>query len=198
MAAPSRFSCLRRTPSCDILDRTKENQGDWPMSDLYTEVIVKKKKTAKDTILKAALIALTVLAALAVVMTPLGIIAIVILGVIGVADYFLLPTFDIEYEYLYVNGELDIDKIMSKQKRKRAYTADISQMEILAPSNSHALDSYNHRNLKTFDFSSRMEGHQTYTMILKKENGPERLIFEPNEVMLKDMKRIAPREVNLM
>ena len=38
---------------------------------------------------------------------------------LGVACYFVIPKTDLEYEYLFVNGELDIDMIMSKSKRKR-------------------------------------------------------------------------------
>lgn len=168
------------------------------MSDLYTEVIVKKKTTAKDIILKSLLIAATVLAVFAMIFTTLGIAAFVAVVVLGVADYFLLPTFKVEYEYLYVNGELDVDKIMSQQKRKRVYSADIKDLEIMAPSDSHALDHYNQRNdLKTYNFSSLEEQNKTYTMIVKKEKGLERVIFEPNEVILRDMKRVAPREVNL-
>lgn len=78
------------------------------------------------------------------------------------------------------------------------YSVDIKNLELLAPTNSHALDSYNRRqDLKTLDFSSRDEQNKSYTMIVKGEKGLERVIFEPNEVILKDMKRVAPREVNL-
>lgn len=166
------------------------------MSDLYTEVIVKRKPTVKDIILKSLLIAGSVLALLAFV--GMGIIGFVIFIAFAIADYFLLPTFNLEFEYLYVNGELDIDKIMSKQKRKRAYSADVSNLELLAPSNSHALDSYNRNNsIKTLDFSSRDPQNKTYTMIIKGEKGLERVIFEPNDIMLNDIKRVRPREVNL-
>lgn len=167
------------------------------MSDLYTELIVKRKKTAADTVKKALLIAGTVVGVLA--FFTMGIIGLVILVAFGVADYFLLPTFDVEYEYIYVNGELDVDKIMSKQKRKRVYSMDIKKLELMAPSNSHVLDYHNqNKNLKTLDFSSGEEGAKTFTMIVKGEKGMEKVIFEPNDVIVKDMKRIAPREVNLM
>lgn len=169
------------------------------MSDLYTEVIVKRKATAGDTIKKSLLIAGTALSAFAFFFTPLGILAVLLLAGFALADYFLLPNFNVEYEYLYVNGELDIDKIMSKQKRKRVFSMDIKNLEILAPSQSHALDHYNRsRDLKTFDFSSREESHKTYTMVVKGEKGMQKVIFEPNDVILNDMKRVAPREVNLM
>ncbi|SDG94611.1 DUF6106 family protein [Marvinbryantia formatexigens] len=168
------------------------------MSDLYTEIIVKRKKTAKDTILKALLIAVTVLAVLAALFTTLGIFAFIAAVVLVIVDFIFIPTFDVEFEYLYVNGELDIDKIMSKQKRKRVYSADVKNLEIMAPTKSHALDAYNRRqDLKTLDFSSRDEQNQSYTMIIKGEKGLERVLFEPNEVILKDMKRMAPREVSL-
>ncbi|MDO4304918.1 MAG: DUF6106 family protein [Bacillota bacterium] len=168
------------------------------MSDLYTEVIVKRRQTPADTAKKVLLIAGTVLSAAAFLFTTLGIIALVLLAAFAVADYFLLPSFNVEFEYLYVNGELDIDKIMSKQKRKRAYSMDIKALEILAPSNSHELDYYNNKSdVKTYDFSSQEQGHKTYTMVVKGEKGMEKVIFEPNEVILKDMKRVAPREVNL-
>lgn len=168
------------------------------MSDLYREVIVKKKTTPLDILGKSLLIAGTVLSVLASLFTTLGLIAFILLVIFVLADYFVMPNFDVEYEYLYVNGELDVDKIMSKQKRKRVYSANMTELEIMAPSKSHALDYYNNsQGIKTRDFSSREAKNQTYTMIIKGEKGMERVIFEPDEVMLKDMKRIAPREVNL-
>lgn len=166
------------------------------MSDLYTEVIVKRKTPPGERALKVLLILATVLAVLS--FFSLGIIGLVILVAVGVADYFLLPAFDVEYEYLYVNGELDVDKIMSRQKRKRVYSGDVRDLEIMAPSNSHALDYYrNNKELKRYDFSSLMPDHKTYTMILKGDKGLECVIFEPNDIILSDMKRTSPREVNI-
>lgn len=168
------------------------------MSDLYTEVIVKKKTTAADIVKKSLLIAATVLCVLAALFTTLGLIALAGVLAFAVLDYFLLPTFNVEYEYLYVNGELDVDKIMSKQKRKRVYRMDVKELELLAPSNSHELDYYNNKNdIKTYDFSSKEEGAKTYTMIVKGEKSLEKVIFEPNDIILMDMKRVAPREVNI-
>ena len=85
------------------------------MSDLYTEEIVKKEKTMKDTVIRVLLIAGTAVAVLSLMV--LGWLSIILIIAFAVADYFVLPTLELEYEYLYVNGEIDIDKIMSKQKR---------------------------------------------------------------------------------
>ena len=86
------------------------------MSDLYTELLIKRETPSGEKAMKVAMIVVTVLAGVAgVLVNPL--LLILFLGMC-VLDYFKFPAFDLEFEYLYVNGELDIDKIMSKQKRK--------------------------------------------------------------------------------
>lgn len=166
------------------------------MSDLYTEHLVKRKTPASAKAIKILMIVVTVVAVLAAMMIS-PIVWVVALGMI-LLDYFKLGSFDLEYEYLYVNGELDIDKIMSQQKRKRVASYDMSDMEILAPTNSHELDSYrNNRNLKIANYSSQEENAKTYTMIISKEGNMEMVILEPNDIILKDIQRMNPRKVKL-
>ena len=87
------------------------------MGDLYSELLVKKDKTAKDSLLKYGLIVLTVLAVFAgLIITPL---ALIIAVALGIACYFVIPKTDVEYEYLFINDDFDIDMIMSKTKRKK-------------------------------------------------------------------------------
>ncbi len=166
------------------------------MSDLYTEVMVAKKPSGKDQLIKGVLITFTVLFALAgLVLIPFLLIGAIILGIV---DYIFLPRLNVEFEYLYVNGELDVDRIFSKSRRKRAASYDLSSMEIMAPWNSHRLDSYkNNRSLKKVDFSSGIsgEGHKPYGFVISNKNQMELVIFEPNEVMLKDIRSKMPRKV---
>ena len=76
------------------------------MGDLYSELLVKKDKTAKDSLLKYGLIVLTVLAVFAgLIITPL---ALIIAVALGIACYFVIPKTDVEYEYLFINGDFDI------------------------------------------------------------------------------------------
>ena len=84
------------------------------MSDLYSELLVKKKQTAKDLVVKYGLIALTVIMVLGGLV--LNVLLLVPAIALGIACYFVIPKTDLEYEYLFVNGELDIDMIMSKSK----------------------------------------------------------------------------------
>lgn len=132
------------------------------MSDLYTEVLVKKQQTGKDKVIKGVLIFFTVLfAAAGIMMNPLILLLALVLGIV---DYIFIPKLSVEFEYLYVNGELDIDRIYSQSRRKRAASYELSNMEILAPYQSHQLDSYKkkpeYQTLQLF-IRNRRTGPQT-------------------------------------
>ena len=166
------------------------------MSDLYTEVLVKKQQTGKDKVIKGVLIFFTVLfAAAGIMMNPLILLLALVLGIV---DYIFIPKLSVEFEYLYVNGELDIDRIYSQSRRKRAASYELSNMEILAPYQSHQLDSYKkNQSIKRYNYSSGIEGqgHKPYAVVISKDNAMQMVIFEPDEVMLKDIRNRAPRKV---
>ena len=67
-------------------------------------------------------------------------------------------------------------------------------MEMLAPLNSHRLDSYRNQNTKTLDYSSGVaaQPEKRYMMIYE---GNRKVIFEPNAEMVKAIQSIAPRKV---
>ena len=89
------------------------------MDDFYTEQLIKKQADSKDTLKKAGLIVLTVLSVLLVFAIPVGIIFPVVMIVV---DVLVFSNMNVEYEYVFVNGDLDIDKIMNKiQKKKNVF-----------------------------------------------------------------------------
>ena len=160
------------------------------MNEYMTEQLVKKKTTFKDTAIKFGLIALTALSLLLSGNTIFMILFIALLFV----DYYVLRRMDVEYEYTYFEGSLDIAKVMNKQFRKELFSTSIKEdMEIVAPSD-HADLKY-HQVDKTLDYSSRMPENKTYTMVTKYKGQKVKVIFEPNEKMLNGMRDVAPRKV---
>ena len=138
------------------------------MGDLYSELLVKKDKTAKDSLLKYGLIVLTVLAVFAgLIITPL---ALIIAVALGIACYFVIPKTDVEYEYLFINGDFDIDMIMSKTKRKKVKSFKLSEADLAAPLDSHRMDYYNsNQKLKVQDFSSGNPEHKRFAIHVNEE-----------------------------
>lgn len=160
------------------------------MSDYYTEQLVKQKTKTSSIMMKAALIAVTAVSIFIAWMFPLAMILPVLMIVV---DVVVFKRFDLEFEYLYVNGDLDIDKIMAKQKRKRVFETNVRDLEVIAPTGSVELQQY--QRTKTYDFSSRREGAKTYEMVTMSQGQTVKIIFEPNKTILEGMKMLAPRKV---
>ena len=166
------------------------------MGDLYSELLVKKDKTAKDSLLKYGLIVLTVLAVFAgLIITPL---ALIIAVALGIACYFVIPKTDVEYEYLFINGDFDIDIIMSKTKRKKVKSFKLSESDLAAPLDSHRMDYYNgNQNMKVLDFSSGNPEHKRFGVITRLDGNLCKIILEPDEALAQAMKNSAPSKVFL-
>lgn len=165
------------------------------MADFYAEQLVKRKVRATDLMIKWGLIILTVLAVVMALMT-FSFIFFIAAVILGFLCFWLVPKTEVEFEYLYVNGELDIDKIFSRSRRKRAARYDLSKLEVAAPVTSHHLDSYrNDKNIKTVDFSSGMAGQAAFALILNTDRERQRILVELEERIVKDMRSKYPRKV---
>lgn len=164
------------------------------MNETYVECLVARKQNPLSILIKAAMIALIcVLVILSLLGIPFTLIIAVVL--VFLAIYVVFPMLDIEYEYLYLDKEITIDKIMSKQKRKKVQVLDLGKMELFAPSTSHEFDSYKSRNVKEKDFSSGYEDHKTWYLAYHDENEEALIRLEPDEEMIRAIRNIAPRKV---
>lgn len=161
------------------------------MNETYVEWLVKRKTPAYMTFLK---ILFTVLAVFFILIGLLLLPALLLGIACGVAAYFITLNADLEYEYLYVDKELTIDKIMAKSRRKRAAVFSLDKMEIIAPVKSWHLDNYKNRSGKAIDYSSGEEKQPDKRFVFYYD-GQKKIIFEPNEEMIKAMQLVAPRKV---
>lgn len=164
------------------------------MSETYVECLVARKPSFIWKFLKILLIMLTVALVLVGFLFMPGIPGLLLAAVAAVGAYAAYMKADIEYEYLYVDREISIDKVMAKSRRKKAASYTLEQMEIFAPLNSHRLDSYRNRQMKTADYSSGIaaQPERRYMMIW---NGDTKIILEPNTELIKAIQSIAPRKV---
>ena len=163
------------------------------MNESYVECLVARRPSGGMKALKVLLIVVTVIGILGgMIAFPLLIVAVAA----AVGAYFASLYSSLEYEYLYVDKEISVDKILNKTKRKKAEKFELDRMEIFAPVNSWHLDNYKNRQFKTTDYSSGVAGQpdRRYAMIY---NGERKILFEPNQEMVKAMQAVAPRKVFL-
>jgi len=163
------------------------------MNQIYAEAGVMRKDTMTTMLLRVLMILGIIFG---VYITLLG----QTLGVIGVAIIavivFLFPRLKVEYEYVFVDGQLDFDKITGKSKRKNLLRIDFEQVDIIAPMNSHALDTYANIQTEKKDFSSRDRSSKPYVIAANIQSKKVLIIFEPNEKMLATMKQKSPRKIS--
>lgn len=165
------------------------------MNELYTEASVKKQKTAKDTLVKVGII---IADAILLFLGVLGFSLFLFLGIAAViATIYFMPYLNVDYEYIFCDGQFDFDKIMGGNKRKTQLKMDLDSCEVLCPATSHQLDGYTYQRLQVKDFSSGNSSAKAYALVGKdiKNNTMVKVIFEPSEKMIAFAKQKAPRKV---
>lgn len=162
------------------------------MNQSYAEAGVTRKNSASIIALKV-LIILVILAGAFIMLTGgfLGIIG----AVIVIAAVYFLPKLNVEYEYIFVDGQIDFDKISGKSKRKTLLRIDMEQVEIIAIQGSHSLDPYKNIQCVTMDFTSGSKDAKPYIAIANKDGKKYMISFEPNELMLSVIKQKSPRKL---
>lgn len=164
------------------------------MVDSYVECLVSCKRNTGAFILRTFIYSLCGICLLGALL--LGVTVLFLAGIAFAAvGYFLCPSPDIEYEYLYLDKELSIDKIISKQKRKKAGSYDLTKMDKMCPSNSHELDAYKNRNLPVKDYTSKDDEKKSYVIVYREDKGEVLIKFEPNEELFTALKNSFPRKV---
>ena len=155
------------------------------MTENVIEQLVEKNETKGTKFTKVILIALTVLSVL-IVFPMLTIIFVFI-------DMFVFGRMKVEYEYTYFMGDLDIDRVTNKSTRKKVFSTNFKDVDLIAPTGAPELLGY--QRLKVINCSTMTPGNQTYEMIAKKGEDKVRVVFEPNNDMLEAMHRLEPRKV---
>lgn len=165
------------------------------MSDVYVECLVKAKTSMLGKLGRGLLTALAVICVLLIfVFPPLLMFCFIGAVLFGVGAYVVKLFTDLEYEYLYLDKELAVDKIMAKTRRKRVATYQLDRIEILAPIKSYHLDNYRNRQAKVKDYSIGEELKPDKRFLMFYEGG-EKIVMSPSEELIKAMKNVAPRKV---
>ncbi len=167
------------------------------MTDIFCEYLVKKRSTAdtiKGILLKLAcgfVLAISLFTGLFVSSQVMSVVP-VIWGVAIYLTIILGRNFSIEYEYIFTNGQLDIDIIKGRAKRENLASIACKDIE--------HMDSYTtkpHTNRKVIDAIYDESRRGKYYVDYSQDGETYRLLFQPPEKILTNMKKYNPRNVNL-
>ncbi len=157
--------------------------------DSYAEQIV-RKADAGDSFKRMACMGGGVLAGVALVFIG-GLVKFSIIGVVlGVgalyAGLYLSSNYDVEYEYTIVNGEIDIDKILSKKRRQKMFTVKVNSFEQFG---IYTNDTEEKSDIVTVSAIGDDKAYEIYYADFSDEKyGQCRLLFTPSEKILREVK----------
>lgn len=116
--------------------------------------------------------------------------------IIGFIVYYTFRNTSIEYEYDFFGGEMTIDKIMSKAKRKRLKVLNFNNFDYMAPGDSKRFGNMNSVDCEYLNYSAHdLEGKTYIALFHGDEKGSLYLEFSPNEELLSLIKKLYPRKV---
>jgi len=166
------------------------------MNDVFNEQLVARGGSQKDLLKK---IGISVVGALIVCVSmnipqvatfiPMILIA-VVAGIV-----FLFRRYNIEYEYVFTNGDLDIDRIINKSRRKSALSVNVRSFVTMVPVTNKDYEREVSNYTKLMDFSSGTVKDNTYAVIFEKDKNRVKMIFEPDEQMFKAIRSYIPRVI---
>lgn len=165
--------------------------------DIFLEHLVKHKRTAKENLMVIGIyfagLVLFILSAVLMMRFKLfnfwGVAALAIIY----GMFYLLKQFSLEYEYTLTNGELDIDKIISKNDRKRVVSFRFKDVEICASVNN---DAYKNAAgiVKIYDCTG--DGKEgVYFIDVVQGEGKCRILFQPPVEMLEGAQKYNPNNI---
>ncbi len=168
--------------------------GDIEIMDNFAEQLVKKNETSSDKTKRLLTtiggIVLTVVLAVFGFLT-LGNPVLSLLGFLlavgaGYGTFFIVQSSHIEYEYAFTNGELDIDKIIAKRKRKPLLSVEVRKFTDFG---KYSDDLEETAEMTVVISSDNIASHEYYADFQHENYGLTRLVFSPNEKMLENIKR---------
>ena len=170
--------------------------------DIIVEQLIRRKRQAKDFIkVFLCLVAATVIITM-MILAPFGNIVGTIIFFAGAAlVYFLYhlgTSVNLEYEYCFVNGALDVDKIIAARKRKRLTELNARNIEIMASTKNRAFRGYmNDRDIKKIYACSSVNDIDVFFVIYNYKEEKHMLLFNPNDKIKDGFRRLNPQKVFL-
>lgn len=155
--------------------------------DTFFEQIVKKKKSPVEWAIIIGTLVAAVVLLFAILSTPILMAipllpALLMVG-IGYGGWWLITSQNIEFEYCVTNGDIDVDLITAKRKRKRIVSVVGRKVESLLPYDAAKVNEKTYQRVVIAAPSKKEEGLWYFTYHSKK-SGHTLVVFQPDQRVL--------------
>ncbi len=178
------------------------------MKDFFTEQLVKHKTTDKDRMRQALYLGIYTAIIIYIVFNfiiragmhkEIGIFVLGLIFAAGIAAlaWRQITGLNVEFEYTYTDGTLDIDIIRNRSRRKQIFSAAVADFEIMAHINdTEHLSPY--KELPEVNLASGDILDNTYVFVTVYKGKRCRFVTEPKDELLKAMLvDLTPRRLHI-
>ena len=167
------------------------------MNDTFLEKIVTRRKTGQDYLkIFGALVAATfILFAIILFGGYISFLVPLLLVGLGYGLWYLVSSMNREFEYIVTNGEIDIDMIIAKRKRKRVFNGKARDFEIMDKVGSDEFRQAQKGKIVLKDYSSHIDSPDNWFFVTDYKSERVLVVFAPDERMLKNLKRFNPSKI---
>ncbi|HIV85206.1 MAG TPA: hypothetical protein H9900_00165 [Candidatus Monoglobus merdigallinarum] len=171
--------------------------------DIFIEQLVKKKRDTLDYLkiaggIVGAILVIYLLGPLMGIIPAMGfVILLVMVGLIYLL-YLLITSVNMEYEYAFTNGSLDVDAIINRRKRKRLTELEAKEIELMAKRSNPSFERYmNSAAYKKIYACADKNGEDLYFVIYNQGGEGRMLLFSPKEEIVEAFRKMNPQNVEV-
>ena len=176
--------------------------------DIFVEQLVTKKKTAGSyaRIWGGIIGAILLLWLFFAVLYPIVLHVVPMMGAFAFLAcvgliyllYLLIVNTNLEYEYCFTNGAMDVDKIINRRNRKRMAELNARKIERMAKiGDAEFCRLMKDRSVKKMYACSDCKDSDTYYVYYENDKGKNLLLFNPNDKIRDSFRRFNPQKVFL-
>lgn len=162
--------------------------------DVFVEQLVRRERPGGEALFKMGVLVAGVLLVGVAFLLAKSFFP-VCFAVIIILEFFAFVYTVKEFEYSFINGDVDIDLIQGKRKRKTVFSCSCKEIAAMAPCDG-ADGVLSGEYTRTLDASASKKAEGRWYLITERQDGTrELLIFNPNERMLEAFKGYLGRKM---
>ena len=164
--------------------------------DTFIEKIVTKQRTSKDSMISVGIVIAAIILSVMILFIPI-INNLALVFIVGIAyfAYYLIKSTNLEFEYSVTNGDIDVDKIIAKKRRKRVFSATTNDIEIVAKLKSDKYSS-EYKNIRNrIEAVGNIDSNEVYFIVAPYKGQRTIVFFEPDQRMIDAFRMKIPRKV---
>ncbi|SKA84276.1 hypothetical protein SAMN05428976_106150 [Clostridium sp. USBA 49] len=161
------------------------------MENFYEQLIT----TYKTGIYKVVEVLFYLFGVMALITLSINLVFFIIFLLLGIGMLFLKRNLYVEYEYVFTNGEIDIDKIVEMKKRSHVFSFDIKNTELLAAEDSDYVKDFSNKPSKVLNLFPKTTDKKIYVAMITGGNERVQVRFVPDEEFVNLCYKYNPRAV---